>query len=77
MTKPYQEYQAKPFFITEDVAAELTAAGYAFVPPGHARTASIRALFGWLPGERLSEAVRRRLEKVGAGNGCELRGEGV
>ncbi|CAD5108084.1 transcriptional regulator [Zestomonas carbonaria] len=77
MTKRYQEDQAEPFFITEDVAAELTSAGYEFVPPGHARTASIRDLFGWQAGETLSEAVSRRLEKAGAGSGCELRGEGV
>lgn len=77
MTKPYQEDQAEPFFITEDVAAELTAAGYEFVPPGHARTASIRDLFGWQPGETLSEAVSRHLEKAGAGSRCEPRGEGV
>ena len=77
MTKPYQEDQAEPFFITEDVAAELTAAGYEFEPPGHARTASIRELFGWQPGETLSEAVSRHLEKAGAGSECDLRGEGV
>ncbi|MHB1642696.1 MAG: hypothetical protein ACYCS8_08545 [Acidithiobacillus sp.] len=57
--KQHQEDQAKPFFITEDVAAELTAAGYEFAPPGHARAASIRELFGWLPGETLSEVVSR------------------
>lgn len=67
----------EPFFITEDVAAELTAAGYEFEPPGHARTASIRELFGWQPGETLSEAVSRHLEKAGTGSGCEPRGEGV
>ena len=77
MTKLHQDNQAEPFFITEDVEAELTAAGYEFEMPGHARTASIRDLFGWQAGETLSEAVSRRLEKAGAGSGCELRGEGV
>lgn len=77
MTKPHQEDQAEPFFITEDVAAELTAAGYEFVPPGHARTASIRDLFDWQPGETLSEAVSRHLEKAGTDSGREPRGEGV
>jgi hypothetical protein len=77
MTHPSQIDQAEPFFITEDVAAELAAAGYKFEPPGHARTASIRELFGWQPGETLSEAVSRHLEKVGTGSGCEPRGEGV
>ena len=46
MTKPHQNDQDEPFFITEDAAAALTAAGYEFVPPGHSRTASIRKLFG-------------------------------
>ena len=62
MTKPHQEDQAEPFFITEEVEAELTAAGYEFEPPGHARTASILELFGWQPGETLSEAVSRHQE---------------
>lgn len=42
MTKPSLNDQAEPFFITEDVEAELTAAGYDFEPSGHVRTASIR-----------------------------------
>jgi hypothetical protein len=33
MTKLHQDNQAEPFFITEDVAAELTAAGYEFEAP--------------------------------------------
>lgn len=77
MTKPHQEDQAEPFFITEDVAAELTAAGYEFAPPGHGRTASIRELFGWHPGETLSEAVSRHLERTGTASGCEPRGRGL
>jgi len=77
MTKPHQEAQAEPFFITEGVEAELIAAGYEFAPPGHARTASIRELFGWQPGETLSEAVSRQLEKAGTASGREPRGEGV
>lgn len=66
MSRPHQEDQAEPFFITEDVAAELTAAGYEFEPPGHARTASIRELFGWQPGETLTEAIARRQGKPSA-----------
>lgn len=57
MTKP--EHQAEPFFLTEDVAAELAAAGYEFKPPGHARTKSVRNLYGWQPGETLEEAIAR------------------
>ncbi len=77
MTKSHQEDQAEPFFITEEVEAELTAAGYEFALRGHARTASIRELFGWQPGETLSEAVSRQLEKAGTGSGREPRSEGV
>lgn len=77
MTTLDQEDQAEPFFITEEMEADLTAAGYEFAPPDHARTASIRELFGWQPGETLSEAVSRRLEKAGIGSGRDLRGEGV
>lgn len=72
-----QHNAAAPFFVTEEAEAEMVAAGYEFEPPSHARTASIRELFGWQPGETLSEAVSRHLEKAGAGSGCEPRGEGV
>ena len=64
MTKPHRDDQAEPFFITEDIAACLAAAGYEFGPPGHARTASIRELFGWQPGEALTEAIARRQGKL-------------
>jgi hypothetical protein len=77
MTKPHQEHHTEPFFITEEVEAELIAAGYEFEPPGHARTASIRELFGWQPGETLSEAVIRQLENAGTASGREPRSEGV
>ena len=38
MTKPHQD---EPFFITEEVEAGLTAAGYELEPPSHARTTSL------------------------------------
>jgi hypothetical protein len=47
------------FFVTEGVAAELTATGYEFESPGHARTKSVCDLFGWQPGEVLEEAIAR------------------
>lgn len=72
-----QHNATDPLFVTEEAEAEMVAAGYEFEPPSHARTASIRELFGWQPGETLSEAVSRHLEKAGAGSGCEPRGEGV
>ncbi|MEO9230386.1 MAG: transcriptional regulator [Devosia sp.] len=77
MTKPHQKDQAEPFFMTEEVEAELIAAEYVFEPPGHARTASICELFGWQPGETLSEAVSQHLEIFGTASGCEPRGKGV
>ena len=55
--KQYDENE--PLFITDEIEAELTAAGYEFEAPGHARTASIRELFGWQPGESLAEAINR------------------
>lgn len=62
MTKSRQD-EAEPFFLTEDVAAELAAAGYEFKPPGHARTKSVRDLYGWQPGETLEEAIARHQSK--------------
>lgn len=41
-----QHDENEPFFITEDMAAEMAAAGYEFEPPGHARTKSVRDLYG-------------------------------
>jgi len=38
MTKPHQ---AEPFFITEEIEAELIASGRVFEPPGHVRTTSL------------------------------------
>lgn len=65
------------FFITEKVEAELTAAGYEFGPPSHARTSSTCELFGWQPGETLCETVSRHLDKAGTGSRREPRGEDV
>ncbi len=36
----------EPFFITEDIATEMAAAGYEFKHPDHARTKSVRDLYG-------------------------------
>lgn len=41
---PQENGQLEPFFITEDVEAELIAAGYEFEPPNHVRTASTACL---------------------------------
>lgn len=60
--KPHEENE--PFFITEDMAAEMAAAGYEFKPPGHARTKSVRDLYGWQPGR----LWKRPLPGTGAGS---------
>lgn len=53
----------EPLFITEEMAAEMAATGYEFKPPGHARTKSVRDLYGWQPGETLEEAIARHQSK--------------
>lgn len=58
-----QHDENEPFFLTGDVADELAAAGYEFKPPGHARTKSVRDLYGWQPGETLEEAIARNQSK--------------
>lgn len=64
--KPHQDDQAAPFFITEEIEAELIAAGYEFEPPAHVSTTNIRELYGWQPGESLAEAItRHQAEQVG------------
>lgn len=77
MTKLHQEDQSEPFFIIEDVVAEMAAAGYEFKPPSHARTKSVCDLYGWQFDETLEEAIRRYLGKADAVSECESRGEGV
>ncbi|MEG0052565.1 MAG: hypothetical protein RR715_04820 [Comamonas sp.] len=51
MTKPHQDDRAEPFFITEEVAAEMIAAGYEFEPPPIACTIRMRDVL-----ERMSDA---------------------
>lgn len=50
MTKPHQEDQAEPFFITEEVEAELIAAGHVFEPPGHVSTKHVPEILASLTG---------------------------
>lgn len=69
--------EKEPFFITEVVDTELVAAGYEFKPPGHARTKSLRDLYGWQFGETLNETIRRYLGRADAASGCKSRGEDV
>lgn len=72
-----QHNETEPFFITEEIEAELVATGYEFAPPGHIRTKSICDLFGWQPGETLFEAVSRHLEMAGTTSGSKPGGKGL
>ena len=42
MTKQFQDTQEEPFFITEEIGAEMVAAGYEFEPPPIACTGRLR-----------------------------------
>ena len=58
----------EPFFITEEIAAEMVAAGYVFEPPAHGSTLRPRDVLATLyddelaawPGEVAKEEVERR-----------------
>ena len=73
MTKPHQD---EPFFITKEVAAEMTASGYEFEPPPIACTVRLRDVLEGMtdaeqalqPGEIADEERERRL---GEGFGTE------
>ncbi len=54
MMKLYQDNQAEPFVVAEDVEAELAAAGYEFEPPGHARTISLPKILAGLSDAELA-----------------------
>ncbi|WP_415834731.1 hypothetical protein [Kerstersia similis] len=40
MNQPNQDDQVEPFFITEEIEAEMIARGNVFEPPSHSRTIS-------------------------------------
>lgn len=54
MTTPHQGDQIEPFFITEEIEADMRAAGHVFGPPGHARTTSLPAILASLTDEELA-----------------------
>lgn len=54
MTTQHQGDQTEPFFITEDVEADMRATGHVFGPPGHARTTSLPAILAGLTDEELA-----------------------
>lgn len=49
-----QQGEDEPFFITDEVKAELIAAGYVFEPPGHVRTTSLSETLAGLTDEELA-----------------------
>lgn len=51
MTKQLQDSQKEPFFLTEEIEAEMIAAGYEFEPPPIACTGRLRDVL-----ERMSDA---------------------
>lgn len=71
MTKPHQEDQDEPFFITEEVAAEMIASGYEFEPPpiaGKVRLSDVlegmsNAELALQPGEIAEQERKRRQNK--------------
>ena len=76
MTKPHQEDQAEPFFITEEVEAELIAAGHVFEPPGHAGTKHLPEILTSLADDELviwpSVLSKGEIERRRAGQPCEV-----
>lgn len=71
-----KSHQDEPFFITEEVAAEMIASGYEFEPPPIACTVRLRDVLEGMtdaelalqPGEIADEERERRL---GEGGGTE------
>lgn len=59
------QVQEEPFFITEEIEAEMIAAGYVFEPPAHVTTTNARRLFGIQEDETVAEAIARHSAKVG------------
>jgi hypothetical protein len=46
--------QAAPFFITEEIEADMRAAGYVFEPPAHVRTTSMADVIAILSDDQLA-----------------------
>lgn len=58
--------QEELFFITEEIEAEMIAAGYVFEPPAHFTTTNARRLFDLGEGETVYEAIARHSAKFPA-----------
>lgn len=71
MTKPNQDDQAEPFFLTEEVAAEMIGTGYEFEPPSIVCTGRLRDVLEGMsdveltlqPGEVADQERERRQNK--------------
>lgn len=70
--KPHQDGQDEPFFITEEIEAEMIAAGYVFEPPAHGSTVRLHEILAGLSDAKLAawpaslaaeETERRRLKR--------------
>lgn len=65
----------EPFFITDEIEAEMKAAGYTFVPPAHVSTLSLPQVVAALSDSELAtwpswlteQEVRRRQSEPSAG----------
>ena len=69
-----QSDQEEPFFITEEIAAEMIAAGYEFEPPPIPCTIRLRDELALQPGEIADqERERRRVRALTPGELAELR----
>ncbi|KDB64655.1 hypothetical protein AZ16_2340 [Bordetella bronchiseptica B18-5 (C3)] len=71
MTKQFQDTQDEPFFITEEIGAEMVAAGYEFEPPPIACTGRLCDVLESMsdaelvlqPGEIADQERKRRQNK--------------
>ena len=52
--KPHQDGQDEPFFITEEIEAEMIAAGYVFEPPAHVSTVRLHEILAGLSDAKLA-----------------------
>lgn len=76
MTHRQQDDSNQPFFITEEIKAEMEAEGYTFDPPAHVSTMRLHTILAGLSNEELAkwpesltaqEWAKRRLRAGGEG----------
>lgn len=54
MNQQHQDDQIEPFFITEDIEAEMVGRGYTFEPPNHIRKISLPQILASLSDDELA-----------------------